>query len=77
MLRKAFKLQFLRLFFLNSNPYKTAYTGLCRRSRYSGNLCYNMVEEQSYNALHNNFCKDQKGYSSFEAIVIEVIVHSP
>ena len=45
-LRKAFEARFLRLFFLNSNPYVTTYIGLCRRNYYNDNFCYNIVEEQ-------------------------------
>ena len=48
VLWKAFDVWFLCLIFLNSNPY----IGLC-----SGNLCYNMVEQQSYTALHNDLYK--------------------
>ena len=52
VLWKAFEARFSCLIFLISNPYITAYIGLFKRSHYSGNLCYNMVEEQSYNDLY-------------------------
>ena len=61
VLWKAFEARFSCLIFLISNPYITAYIGLC-----SGNLCYNMVEEQSYNDLYKPL---YKGLSDCQKII--------